>query len=176
MKRPRTVVGLYTVPRSRRISFGKWLQLARQRAPNAQTELTQWFDRVQAWCQQIKRDHPRTSHAQLARGILAEFDFVRRLVEGMDAPAADKHYTVLQAMMLMRAVRDLEHNLALLKTVDSRRRSTAQLAKARRSKKCPYTQAQYDAAKNDAGGKFYRLAELLKHDQKTVRKYGRPSS
>jgi DNA-binding helix-hairpin-helix protein with protein kinase domain len=163
------------LPRARGMSFGKWLQLSGKRAPNAQSALTQWFDRVLAWTQQIKRDHPRTSHAQLAQRILAEINLVRGLVERIDAQA-DKHFIVLEAMMLMRAVRDLEHNLALLKTVDSRRRSTAQLGKARRSKKCPYTQAQYDDAASQAGGKLYRLAALLKHDAKTVRKYGRPSS
>jgi hypothetical protein len=166
-------VGLY-VTRSSTLPFDQWVrQHGRDRAANAQTELMRWFDHVEQWRKHIARIHRGSSHAKLARALREELDFVRGLVESVDRQN-DKHFVVLQAMRLMRSVRDLEHNLALLNTVEARRKQTATLSKARRSKKCPYTRAQYDAALAQSGGKQYRLAELLDCAVKTLTKYGRP--
>ena len=165
----RRSIGLYVFPPP--VSLEDWLQYETAEAPNAQAALAQWFDQVPEWCRQVIRRHPRSSHAKLARLILDKASFVQRLVESVHRQD-DKHFVVLQTMHFMRAVRDLEHNLALLATVESRRRSNAALPKARRSPRKPrYTRAQCKVAYAEAGGKLWRMAEILNCDPGTASKY-----
>jgi hypothetical protein len=178
VKDRRRKVGLYVVSKSAPLPFDEWLrERGGARAPNAQAALAQWFDQVDKWSADVVRAHRGSSHAKLARPIRAELDFVRRLVESVDSQT-DRHFVVAEAMRLMRAVRDLEHNLALSQNVEGKRRSLASLPKARRSKKPPrrYTRQQLSEALAAANGKKYVAAKALGCDVKTFRKYLRLQS
>lgn len=125
MKRPYTKVGLYRISKPVRINMdepGAVLPPREaQRPPNSHVALRQFLAGQKDRAERVIRDFPRTPHAKLAAKILDEVDFIGRLVETVNEQA-DKYHVIHRAMLFMRRVRDLDHNLALYETVETQRK------------------------------------------------------
>lgn len=153
MKRRFEKVGLYQISSPQEMSEDEFIEFTTTAPPNAQTAVLEWLERVEDCCKTICVNHPGTSHSYLASQILDTLDFRRARIERINEEA-DRYLALIEAMRLAEDVLRLNHNLALLKPVETQRKinqgdkKRRQISAQVRRKDPP--RAEYDAARERA--------------------------